>query len=83
MPRTLYIGQLEQVNTEGMALVTDSQDVRAVCDSIGRADGNRWGCLFVSAIDGELVSVLATETAVPWNNSPVFDISHWLIGGVS
>lgn len=53
-------------------LLCDSQDLRAVLDSIGcaeREDGA--GCLFVDCADGEYRDVLLCAWAVPCLNYPL------------
>ena len=51
-------------------LVTDSQEIKAVLELIGRLDMlNDVGALFVCVGDGDYTAVYYTESSVPYNYS--------------
>jgi len=60
---------------EDFELVTDSQDIKAVLDSIGKMDMyDEVGCLFVLVGDGDYDKVYYCESSVPYLTEYVYEI---------
>jgi hypothetical protein len=56
-------------------LISNSQDIAATLESIGRADEiDDWGCLFVKVGDGDYDAVYGCEASTPLNSSRVYDL---------
>ena len=55
-------------------LVTDSQEIAAVFESIGGNEDCCAGCLFVEVQRAYYGEIWACESAVPYFNSPVYQI---------
>jgi len=56
-----------------LVLVTDSQDIGAVGESIGR-DLSEYGCLLVAVGEGEYTEVYGIESSVPWLSAYVEEV---------
>jgi WD40 repeat protein len=52
-------------DTEGFALITDSQDINTIMEYIGMTDTREYGCLFVKTGDGDYQRVLGYDGSVP------------------
>ncbi len=73
--------QTKQINTvqdldDSFILVSDSQDISAILDSIGVYDFERQyvGCLFVEISDGDYSRVYSCERAIPYNDALVWQL---------
>jgi hypothetical protein len=51
---------------EELQLITDSQEIREICKSIGKKGYIGSGCLFVEIHDGEYYDIYACEHSVPY-----------------
>lgn len=54
-------------------LITDSQDIKAVCDHFG-VDSAEYGSMFVSINDGDYTRVYGCYYTVPQNNDRLYEI---------
>ena len=66
----MYNRKLVMQLDDAYDLVTDSQEIKAVLELIGRLDMlNDVGALFVCVGDGDYTAVYYTESSVPYNYS--------------
>jgi hypothetical protein len=64
---------ISDLQDDKYVLITDSQDIQAVCEYLGISP-KPWGCLFVVATDGDYDEVYGCEWSVPLLTHPVLKL---------
>lgn len=70
------ISKVKDIPNNGQFMfVSDSQDIRAVLESIGKTDQiDEIGSMFVEVLDGDYGNVYALSSMIPYNESTVFKL---------
>ena len=65
---------IRNLQDEKYTLVTDSQEIAHIVDSIGENQDYVIGCMFVEILDGEYGEVWASEQFVPYLSATAYKL---------